>query len=157
MQTQNTITRQERRKAERSAAKQAKKLKDTIPMEAICIEGNPNDFIQKYEKAKAEEIQEARAKMKASPDKMIRGVASHFADESISELIFNTKQWTIALNQTLALNANKNEVEITKLWMESALKQCDDHGMKMMLYASTALIGKGTYEAALNFIKINKK
>jgi len=152
MNTQNTITRQERRKAERSAAKQAKKQ-----LNPIAIEGNPNDFIQKYEKAKAEEIQEARAKMKASPDKMIRGVASHFADESISELIFNTKQWTIALNQTLALNANKNEVEITKLWMESALKRCDDHHMKMMLYTSTALIGKGTYEAALNFIKINKK
>jgi len=152
MNTQNTITRQERRKAERSAAKQAKKQ-----LNPIAIEGNPNDFIQKYEKAKAEEIQEARAKMKASPDKMIRKVASHFGDEAISELIFNSKQWTIALNQTLALNANKNEVEITKLWMESALKQCDDHGMKMMLYASTALIGKGTYEAALNFIKINKK
>ena len=109
-----------------------------------------------YKRATQQEINDARQTLRTHTDPVFRKAADHFRDESLSEMIFNARMWSDTLDQTLALNQAHNTKTVLSQWVQANLNQCSHSGMKAMFYMATALIGKGTYEAAklhCNFAK----
>ena len=116
---------------------------------------SPVGLMQTYQRATAQEINDARATLRKSKVNAISKFADHMQDESISELVFNTKQWVQTLKLTLATNGGmmpKNQ--LVNLWVKSTLQQLNDRGMQIMFYCATELIGEGTQEEIKNYIKL---